>query len=104
MHACRRVLGYASDLYPTPAIESIPGDDGLWLLDPRTGNRELPLSIADVERVLPWREATGQPRWLNHVAFNTDAARPMFFCRIRQPGRFLDSLWTVSSDDSDLEC
>lgn len=104
MHACRRVVGYASDLYHTPAIESIPGDEGLWLLDLRTGNRELLLSIADVERVLPWREATGQPRWLNHVAFNTDRARLVFFCRIRQPSRFLDSLWTVNPDGSDLEC
>lgn len=104
MRVCRRVVGYANDYYQAETAGPIPEDDGLFLLDLKTGESRLLLSIAEVARALPVKNTESLLHWFNHVIFNTDGTRLLFFCRIQQPGRFLDSLWTVNRDGSELEC
>ncbi|MEZ4863755.1 MAG: hypothetical protein R3C14_20705 [Caldilineaceae bacterium] len=105
MRLCRRVVGYANAHYSPANIIAQPEDDGLFLIDLRTGEARLLLSIAEVARHLSVDGAAGQPHWFNHVIFNTDGTRLIFFCRIQQPGRrFLDSVWTVNSDGTELAC
>jgi hypothetical protein len=105
MSLCRQVVGYADRAHSEDTLVNMPEDDGLFALDLDTGESRLLLSIAEVMAALPNDLAKRQPAWFNHVLYNPDGSRVMFFCRIRRPkGRFLDSLWTVNPDGGELEC
>ncbi len=103
MAHCRPVVGYANDMDPA-TLQNAPEDDGLSLLDLRTGKSRLILSIADVIGASGREDLPGNRVWFNHVVFNTDGARILFFCRLNKEGRRYDSLWTVNPDGSGLEC
>jgi len=102
MALCRSVVGYASSLQPTE-IKAQPDDDGLYLLNLQDGTSKLVLSIADVVSKANDERLDGGRTWFNHVLFNTDGTRVLFFCRIRIDNGFLSSLWTVNPDGTDLE-
>lgn len=102
MAHCRAVVGYANDIDPA-TLHDTPEDDGLSLIDLETGESRLILSIADVIKASNCKEVQGKRAWFNHVLFNTDGSRLLFFCRVNRDGLFT-SLWTVNSDGSDLEC
>ncbi|MEM7129775.1 MAG: hypothetical protein AAF702_25810 [Chloroflexota bacterium] len=105
MRYCRRVVGYANDLYGSETLISQPTDDGLFLLNLQSGESYLLVSIAELTAMLGVPELSHQPHWFNHVLFNTDGSRLLFFCRIVKPeGGHLSSLWTVNPDGSELEC
>ena len=101
MSSCRPVVGYANEIYTTENLKPIPEDDGLFFINLKTGRSELLVSIADAHNSLPYDK---QPHWFNHVVFNPDGTRLLFFCRVLRPGRFLDSDWTVNTDGTDLRC
>lgn len=104
MAHCRPVVGYANTVDPA-SLPHAPDDDGLWLLDLRSGEPHLLLSIAEVIEASGDPDVRGKLAWFNHVLFNTDGSRLLFFCRTRPPeGRFFSSLWTVHPDGSDLQC
>ena len=103
MALCRSVVGYASEIDPS-GISDLPEDDGLFLLNLVSGNSELILSITDVIAHVDEKRFSGKRTWFNHVHFNIDGTRILFFCRIRLETGFLTSLWTVNPDGSDLEC
>lgn len=102
MFLCRSVVGYASSLQPND-IKAQPEDDGLYLLNLQDGKSNLVLSIAEVISTAKDVRLKGGRAWFNHVLFNTDGTRVLFFCRIRIDNGFLSSLWTVNPDGSDLE-
>ena len=102
MAHCRSVVGYASVLQPTE-IKEQPEDDRLFLLDLQEGTSKLVLSIADVVSTVNDERLVGGRTWFNHVLFNTNGTRVLFFCRVRRDNGFLSSLWTVNPDGSDLE-
>ncbi len=102
MALCRSVVGYASELEPD-AIKAQPEDDGLYLLDLQNGTSKLVLSIADLISTVSDEKVVGGRTWFNHVLFNTDGTRVLFFCRVRHEKGFHSSLWTVNPDGSDLE-
>lgn len=102
MAHCRAVVGYATDTKSTD-VEAQPEDDGLYQLNLRDGNSKLVLSIADVIRASGDKQVVGKRTWFNHVLFNTDGTRLLFFCRVRHETGFYTSLWTVNPDGSDLE-
>jgi len=105
MRYCRKVVGYANDQYQTETLIPRPTDDGLFLLNLQSGESRLLVSISDVADILAVPELINQPHWFNHVLFNPDGSRLMFFCLIAKPGEFrLSSLWTVNPDGSELEC
>ena len=107
MRFCRRVVGYANDLYETETLDPRPKDDGLFLLDLVTGDSKLLISFADIAEVLSIPRLFNQPHWFNHVVFNTDGSRIMFVYRILDPPNSFgktSSLWTVNTDGSDLQC
>ena len=103
MAHCRAVVGYANDADPTE-LQANPADDGLFRLDLKTGEARLILSIADVIRASGDEEVQGKPAWFNHVLFNTNGARILFFCRVKRGKGWYSSLWTVNPDGADLEC
>ena len=102
MAHCRAVVGYAT-CNTSGNIEAQPEADGLYQLDLQDGSSKLVLSIADVIRVSRDEGVVGKRTWFNHVLFNTDGTRLLFFCRVRQEKGFYTSLWTVNPDGSDLE-
>ena len=101
MAHCRAVVGYANDM-DRDSLQPHPADDGLFLLDLRDGSSNLILSIADVIRESQDMNIPDGLAWFNHVLFNTDGTRVLFFCRIRHGEGFLSSLWTVNPDGSNL--
>ncbi len=103
MAHCRAVVGYANEMN-SDSLQPYPADDGLFLLDLRDGNSNLILSIADVIRKSQDTNIPDGLAWFNHVLFNTDGTRVLFFCRIRHRDGFLSSLWTVKPDGSNLAC
>ena len=102
MAHCRAVVGYAAHSKSND-IETQPEEDGLYQLNLQDGSSKLVLSIADVIRASGDARLVGQRTWFNHVLFNTDGTRLLFFCRVRQETGFYTSLWTVNPDGSDLE-
>lgn len=102
MALCRSVVGYASEIDSSQIIPQ-PGNDGLFLLNLVSGKSELMLSIADVIAEIDDKKLIGQQTWFNHVLFNPDGTRILFFCRVRVEKGFLTSLWTVNPDGTDLE-
>ena len=102
MAHCRAVVGYAAHSKSND-IEAQPEEDGLYQLNLQDGNSKLVLSIADVIRASGDARLIGKRTWFNHVLFNTDGTRLLFFCRVRQETGFYTSLWTVNPDGSDLE-
>jgi len=103
MAHCRPVVGYANNM-DRASLQDAPEDDGLFLLDLKSGESRLILSIAHVIRASRCEEVQGKRAWFNHVLFNTDGTRILFFCRVRRQGGLYTSLWTVNPDGSDLEC
>lgn len=102
MAHCRAVVGYATD-NTSDDVEAQPEEDGLYQLNLQDGSAKLVLSIADVIRASADERVVGKRTWFNHVLFNTDGTRLLFFCRVRQETGFYTSLWTVNPDGSDLE-
>ena len=102
MAHCRAVVGYATHSKSSD-IEAQPETDGLYQLNLQDGSSKLVLSIADVIQASGDARMVGKRTWFNHVLFNTDGTRLLFFCRVRQETGFYTSLWTVNPDGSDLE-
>ena len=102
MAHCRAVVGYATHSESTD-IEAQPEEDGLYQLNLQDGSSKLVLSIADVIRTSGEERMAGKRTWFNHVLFNTDGTRLLFFCRVRRETGHYTSLWTVNPDGSDLE-
>ena len=106
MAHCRQVVGYANNIDPV-TLEIHPEDDGLFLLDLKSGKSKLILSIAEVAKKSQYEELSDRYTYFNHVLFNTDGTRIMFFCRFRRAKKLSiagTSLWTVNPDGSGLEC
>jgi len=103
MAHCRPVVGYANNIDPRK-LQSSPENDGLFLLDLESCQSRLILSIADVIRASGYEEVRGELAWFNHILFNTDGTRILFFCRAKKENRWYSSLWTASPDGTDLQC
>lgn len=102
MAHCRSVVGYASDI-ETSDIDVQPENDGLYKINLINGESEIVLSIADLIGTVSDERVVGALTWFNHVLFNTDGSRVLFFCRVRHEKGFYSSLWTVNPDGSDLD-
>ena len=101
MSACRRVVGYANDIYTPENMIPVPEDDGLYRIDLKTGLSELLVPIAAAHN--PTSEFQ-ESCWFNHVLFNPGGSRLVFFARMKHAGRWLTSLWAVNLDGTGLEC
>jgi hypothetical protein len=108
----RRVVGYPGTVDPHPD-DPAPERDGVFVLDLRTGESRLVVSIADVYRRLlkEHPHIEGRHMWFNHTCFNHAGTRFFFLARTwyeeRKPdgttGRSLDSaMFTANVDGSDL--
>ncbi len=102
MAHCRPVVGYANEM---SSIVEQPEDDGLYVINLCDGRARLIISIADVVQASGDERLTGRRTWFNHVLFNPDGTRLLFFCRCRlapEGTGMYSSLWTINPDGSDL--
>ncbi|MEQ6118733.1 hypothetical protein [Reichenbachiella sp. MALMAid0571] len=99
----RKVTGYAhaDDNY---RLENVPSNDGLYLLNLKTGSKDLILSIKDIMDQVDTEVPENQPAWIDLVFHNPTGSRLLFLYRIKQKSKWVTSLWTVNIDGSDLQC
>lgn len=77
--------GYGYSHIPDPFDnQNAPEDDGLWLLDLRTGAAELAVPYSTIREFLlveGFEKAADEKLIFNHVAFNTDGSRILLLLR-----------------------
>jgi hypothetical protein len=108
----RPVVGYVGAVDPNPNVAH-PENDGVFLMDLKTGESKLAVSIGEVHRRLvsahpDLREfLRDRHMWFNHTVFNKDDTRFFFLARCwketPQGQRYLESaMFTANLDGSDL--
>jgi hypothetical protein len=103
----RPVVGYVGARDPNPN-EAHPQNDGIFLLDLKTGQSKLVVSIREVfERLVRQHpELKDRHMWFNHTVFNKNDTRFFFLARIwkeERGGKRLESaMFTANLDGSDL--
>ena len=104
MARLRPVTGYQGAWDWTAGL-SAPEDDGVFLVDVETGEKELLVSFRElseaVRRERP--EIDSMPLFINHTLWSRTGERLFFFARanFRKPGR-LNASFTVARDGTDL--
>ncbi|OIN98145.1 hypothetical protein AUJ66_01470 [Candidatus Desantisbacteria bacterium CG1_02_38_46] len=85
--------------------EPYPADDGLFLIDLKTGKSKLIVSIAEVKKFLgiPSDVSAKSLMWFNHTLFNKDGTRIFFLARIQKKDRGWHTVsMTVNPDGKEL--
>ncbi len=100
----RAVVGYAGAVDPF-ANEAHPKQDGVFLIDLKTNETRLIISIAEVfeKSVAEYPELVKRHLWLDHTVINPSGTRFLFLARSKNEKGKLDSaMFTVSIDGTDL--
>lgn len=104
MARLRLVTGYPGAWDWTEGV-SAPEDDGIFLVDVESGEKELLVSFRRLAEELrrEWPEIDSRPLFINHTLWSRTGERLFFFARanFRKPGR-INASFTVSRDGSDL--
>ncbi|MCS7015338.1 MAG: hypothetical protein RMJ19_01555 [Gemmatales bacterium] len=103
-HRLRRLrpgYGYAGGEDPF-ADEPHPANDGLFLIDLRSGATKLILSLEAIWKAYPLSSQEKEPLFINHVIYNRSGDRLFFLARLGD-GR-LTACMTVGIDGSQLVC
>lgn len=81
LRLCRPDYGYAGEGQDARANEAWPNDDGLWLVNLKTGEQKLILSIAQARSLMP--EITGEDglAYFCHTIISPNAKRIFFLAR-----------------------
>ena len=104
MARLRRVTGYPGAWDWTEGV-SAPNDDGVFLVDVESGEKQLLVSFHDLAEALqrerPYIDAL--PLFINHTLWNRTGQRLFFFARgnFGKPGR-LNASFTIARDGTDL--
>ena len=97
--------GYCNKKDPWAAV-NVPEDDGLRLLDFKTGESRLLFSYRDLEDQLVHEpEMKGQKIVINHINFNTDSSRYLFLLRnFPEPGKKWGTIMASGDLTGNLFC
>ncbi|MEN8117740.1 MAG: hypothetical protein ABFS16_12215 [Bacteroidota bacterium] len=101
----RKVVGYANAVDPY-ANQAHPEKDGVFLVDLRTNETKLIVSIAEVfeKSVNDYPALAERHMWFNHTVINPSGTRFLFLARGRNEKNNLDSaMFTANIDGSDLQ-
>ena len=87
-------------------LEDIPADDGLWVADLRTGEKQLLVSLLQIAATGESRRAvSGYPHYVTHPMLNPAGTRVAFLHRYRvADGGETTRLLTVGLDGTELRC
>lgn len=100
----RKVVGYQGSADPNPD-DPHPADDGVFLMDLKTGSSKLVVSINQVYELIKERhpELKDRPMWFNHTEFNDSGDRFFFLARTwNDKNRLQTGMYTANIDGSDL--
>lgn len=100
----RKVVGYAGAKDPYEH-EPHPSKDGVFLMDLKTGENKLVVSIQEVfeKSVGGYPALADRHMWFNHTVINPSATKFLFLARSRDEETGLDSaMFTANMDGSDL--
>lgn len=97
---------FPSQKFPASLSGDLPMDDGLWMGDLKSGEKELLVSIRDVAACGEKRPVeTGYPHYLTHPMLNPSGSRIAFLHRYRiVDGGETTRLMTIGTDGRDLRC
>lgn len=97
--------GYGYDTLPdATAGETVPANDGIFLVDLQTGQEKLIISYEQLVQMAP--EAAGEINYVNHISISPDGSRFLFF-HLWTPAvgtRWHGTLCTARLDGSELRC
>ena len=81
--------------------ELAPENDGIWLIDMNNGNEKLLFSVHDITELEPFASMDGAEHYFNHILFNPDGSRFMFFHVWLKSGRRYTRLITCNINGED---
>jgi hypothetical protein len=100
-----RTIGYSATV-EEPALELAPANDGLHIMDLKTGEAKLVLSLEDLRNFHPVPSMDKAIHWITHLEINPSSTRILFIHRwterVEDETCFLHRLITVNPDGSDL--
>lgn len=101
VHSTRPGYGYNHLMHL--AGPDVSDEDGLWMMDLRTGEYELIITIEQIYGIATQESMVGARHWFNHLQFSTDDSRFLFLHRWRFPEqRWGTRLFTANPDGSDI--
>lgn len=104
LHHTRRGYGYAGVLDPW-YNEPAPKNDGIYLLDLKTGEFKLIISIAQLYKYNHLSSMEDGKHWVNHLMFNADGSRFCFLHRWQlTDGGIYTRLFTANLNGTDIYC
>lgn len=77
LHRLRPGYGYIN-IPDYTEKELCPESDGIWILDLKSGNKELIVSLKDLSNLKPLKSMEGAIHYINHLSFNPSGERFMF--------------------------
>jgi hypothetical protein len=99
----RKTVGYQGIKDPTEDVPH-PDNDGVFVMDMRTGQRTLVVSILDFYALIKDRhpELGEHHLWCNHTVFNKSDTRFFFLGRSMEKGRLETGMFTAERNGSNL--
>lgn len=93
--------GYAT-LPDITAGQSVPHDNGIWRIDMRTGDAELLFSLKEIAALTPKPSMRTGEHYFNHLCFNPEGSRFMFFHLCKRNGKRANRLLTSDVTGQDI--
>ena len=99
----RKTVSYQGIEDPTKDVPH-PDNDGVFVMDMRSGERTLAVSVLDFYTLIKDRHPELKDRhlWCNHTVFNKSDMRFFFLGRSMDKGRLETGMFTADRDGSDL--
>lgn len=101
LHRLRPGYGYA-ELPDDTEGQPAPEADGIWRMDMKTGKEDFLFSIAEITHFEPLESMKGAEHYFNHILFNPNETRFMFFHVWLNDGKRFIRLITCNFDGKDL--
>jgi hypothetical protein len=94
--------GYGYDNLPDETRdEPLPARDGIWSVDMETGESRLLISVAEAAGMKPQATMRGAEHYINHILWNPDSSRFMFFHLWMRGGNRYIRMITVGRNGED---
>ena len=78
--------------------QPVPEHDGIWRINMKTGEEDFLFSIAEISQIDPLDSMTSAEHYFNHILFNPDGTRFMFFHLWMKDGKRFNRLITCNID------
>ena len=101
LHRLRPGYGYVG-LEDITASDMCPKDDGIWLINMESGGKELIIDLYSLAHSNPLATMDNAEHYINHLAFNPDGNRFMFFHLWTRNGKRYNRLYVCNRNGKNL--